>query len=307
MPKAPQFASTYEQKAFIRQEWQEFANRLDTAEPTATPRTWSFEIETPDADNIATALNRAYRAQTEDLTSIIGEQVNPRDLIAFCQDGSVERYDSDSDSCECECPSCTYHSCDCDHCDQQNEDPDHDCGYSACYGSTGDYQEIKPETYCEGTHPAHLALLDLAGLEDVEINDTCGLHIHLGSADLTARDVANIIRVYRSLSHILDPIAERAGTYYAQRNSADQATRLQFQGESTEKYFAVNTAPHFAGHRAQTVEFRQHAGTNDTKEIRAWAMLLMQIVEYAKTNRTTLWLEDSKTFGQAWEILTARK
>jgi hypothetical protein len=309
MQKAPKFTSTREQSAFIRAEFDKFAQDLATAEPTATARTWAFEIETPDADTIHMNLGANYRQQTPELIEIMGEHNDPRDILAFCGDGSVSR-ENGSDECECECRSCTYHECNCDNCGDYNDDPEHDCGNSECNGA-GDYQEIKPATYCEGTHPQHLGALDLAGLADVEINDTCGLHIHLGSADLTARDLANVIRVYRSMSHILDPIAERAGTYYAQKNSDSQAHRLQFEAESTEKYYAVNTAPHFAGARgyrtAQTIEFRQHAGTNSTAEIRAWAILLMQIVEFAKTNATTLWLEQAQTFAQAWQLLQVRK
>lgn len=290
----------------IRREFDQFARDLAESAPATTPRTWSFELETPDADIVHRSMMTHYRLQNADLTDLIGESVNPRDLIEFCGDGSVERHDSDSDECDCGCSSCTYHECDCDFCDNGSDDPQHDCGDSDCYQGAGTYQEIKPATYCEGTHPQHLALLDLANIADTEINATCGLHIHLGSADLNARDVANTIRVYRALTPILDVIAGRAGTYYAQKNTERQAQKVQFEREGTEKYYAVNTAPHFAGHRAQTIEFRQHEGTNDTAEIRAWAVLLMQIVEFAKTNRTTLWLESATTFAEAWRLLATK-
>lgn len=288
----------------IRREFDQFARELADSDPNSTPRTWAFELETPDADMVNSALARHYRDQTDELTWLIGESVNPRTYLEFCGDGSVSKYEDGE--CQCDCASCTEHTCDCEHCDYGNAYPEHDCGYSECDGS-GTYQEIKPATYCEGTHPPHLALLDLADIESAEINDTCGLHIHLGSADLNARDVANVIRVYRALTPILDSIAGRAGTYYADRNTESEARRAQFQGLSTEKYRAVNTAPHFSGHRAQTIEFRQHEGTNSTAEIRAWAVLLMQIVEFAKTNRTTLWLAEATTFAEAWRLLTAKR
>ena len=303
------FQSTYEQRAYIRTEFNQFAQDLATTKPTTTTRTWSFEIETPDADNVKRALETAYRLQTPQLIEIIGSREDGNNLyqfLNFCSDGSVERHDTESNECECLCESCTFHECNCENCNDQNDDPDHDCGNDDCYSATGDYQEIKPETYCEGTHPAHLQLLDIAGLADVEINNTCGLHIHLGSADLTTRDVANVIRVYRAMTPILDAIAERSNTYYAQHNTNSQALKVQFQSETTEKYYAVNTAPHFSGHRAQTIEFRQHAGTSDTAEVRAWAMLLIRIVEFAKTNQTTLWLQEAQTFEQAWNLLATK-
>jgi hypothetical protein len=300
MLKTPKFASTQEQSAFIRAEFDKFAQDLAESAPAPTSRTWSFELETPDADSVNTALIRAYRGQFPELTQIIGERTDPRELIEFCQDGSVSS-ELRNGECECYCRECNYHECDCDNCDQQNDSPDH-CGDSDCE-STGDYQEIKPATYCEGTHPAHLALLDMAEIGNTEINDTCGLHIHIGSADLNARDVANVIRVYRALAHIIEAIAGRRNDNYCRDNSEREAFSAQFLQESTEKYRAVNTAPHFATYRADTIEFRQHEGTNSTAEIRAWAMFMIRIVEFAKTNRTTLWLEDAQTFAQAWRLL----
>lgn len=282
----------------IRQEFDRFAQDLATSAPAPTSRTWSFELETPSADSIRLRLQQAYRNTPADL-AILTDQ-NPLDLIDFCQDGSV--VSQDDHECECDCASCTYHECDCEHCDNRNEYPDHDCGYSECDGA-GTYQEIKPTSYCEGTHPAHLGLLDYAQIDTAEINDTCGLHVHIGSADLNARDVANVIRVYRALAHIIEPIAGRRNENYCQDNYASEAHRAQFEQGATDKYKAVNTAPHFATHRPDTIEFRQHEGTNDTAEIRAWAMLMIRIVEFAKTNRTTLWLEDAQTFAQAWQLL----
>ncbi len=289
--------------ASIRAEFDQFAQDLAESAPAPTSRTWSFELETPDADDVNTALARAYRVQTPALTELIGEQVNPRDILEFCGDGSVTK-EGDNGDCECYCRECNWHECNCENCDQQNDDPDH-CGDSDCNGS-GTYQEIKPATYCEGTHPAHLALLDMADIDEVEINDTCGLHIHIGSADLNARDVANVIRVYRALAHIIEPIAGRRNENYCRDNNEREAFSAQFLQESTEKYRAVNTAPHFATYRADTIEFRQHEGTNSTAEIRAWAMLMIRIVEFAKTNQTTLWLQDAQTFAEAWRLLATK-
>lgn len=297
------FETKREQSAFIRAEFDQFAKNLAETAPALTSRTWSFELETPDADNIATALAKHYRLQSAELISISGENQDPREILTFCGDGSITR--EGDQECTCDCASCTYHSCDCEHCDNGNEYPDHDCGYSECAG-LGDYQEIKPATYCEGTHPQHLALLDLANIADVEINDSCGLHVHIGSSDLTARDVANVIRTYRALAHIIEPIAGRRGEHYCQDNSNSEILDAQFHQTATDKYRAVNTAPHFATYRPDTIEFRQHAGTNSTAEIRAWAMFMIRIVEFAKTNRTTLWLQEAQTFAQAWQLLATK-
>jgi hypothetical protein len=181
--KSPVFTSTTEQAKHNRQEFAELITQLASAEPTKLPRTWGFEIETPEADKI---YNQATSAHTE--------------VIEFHQDGSV----SSADGCECECSSCRYHDCDCPNCEDQNTDPEHDCGSTWC---SGEYQEIVSVGGLDTTHPEALAVLDELGLVDCEINDDCGLHIHIGSADLTPIQVARVMTAYRLASPILDAIA----------------------------------------------------------------------------------------------------
>jgi hypothetical protein len=281
-------ALTNAQKVAILDQFETYAETLATAEPTTTARTWGFEIETPDADNVYARTTYDQREGTLD----------------FKGDGSVERaYGGD---CECECSDCV-HSCDCDNCDLTNgyTSLDH-CGNGDCSG-TGDYQEITSVGGISTTHPTALAILDQAGITDCETNDTTGLHIHLGSADLTPEQVARVISTYRQALHILDPLAGRSGVYYAQAPRLEHSEDAR-QGYASEKYRAVNTATHFHGgsFRPKTIEFRQHAGETNVDKIRAWAMLLIEIVEFAKGNASVFWIGGARDLNHLRQLLRDR-
>lgn len=283
------YAETYAKQTKIRDQFETYAETLATAEPTATPRTWGFEIETPDADNVYARTDYATRDG----------------VLDFKGDGSVERaYGGD---CECECSECV-HSCDCDSCDVTNgyTDLDH-CGGGACNGS-GDYQEITSVGGLSTTHPTALDILDNAGLSDCETNDTTGLHVHIGSADLTPEQVARVISTYRQALPILDVLAGRAGVYYAQAPRLEHSEDAR-QGYASEKYRAVNTATHFHGgsFRPQTIEFRQHAGETNTAHIRAWACLMIEIVEFAKGTASVFWIGGARDLNHLRALLRERK
>ena len=283
------YAETQKKNQTILDQFETFAESLATAEPTTTARTWGFEIETPDADNVYARTDYATRDG----------------VLEFKGDGSVERaYGGD---CECDCNECE-HSCDCDSCDITNgyTSLDH-CGGGACNG-TGDYQEITSVGGLTTTHPTALDILETAGLSDCETNDTTGLHIHLGSADLTPEQVARVISTYRQALHILDPLAGRSGVYYAQAPRLEHSEDAR-QGYASEKYRAVNTATHFqnGSYRPQTIEFRQHAGETNTAHIRAWAILLIEIVEFAKGNASVFWIGGARDLNHLRKLLQDRK
>lgn len=296
--KRPEFTDTATQRAYIREEWQNFRTTLAVSEPAPTARTWGFEIETPDADSVyGNAVSVLYADYREALTADPNaERRTLESVLNFVADGSVEG-ENTREECECDCDSCRYHDCDCDDCENRNTDPDHDCGSSECYG-TGQYQEITSLGGLDTTHPEALTLLDRAHLKDAEVNDTCGLHIHLGSADLSPVQVANVISAYRATSDLLGWIAGRSDTHYARRNEDTHRAEVMRE-RSTGKYYAVNTDPHFSTYRsAKTIEFRQHAGTNDTAEVRAWAVLLIALVEYAKAGKPVYWLARCRTLAE---------
>jgi hypothetical protein len=276
--KAPEFQSTKEQADYIVGEFAELMETLKNGEPIPLPRTWGYEIETPEADKV-------YHNTTS----------TDRELIEFHQDGSV----GSGDGCECDCSSCRYHECDCDDCENRNTDPDHDCGSSWCQGQ---YQEIVSVGGLGTTKPEALERLETLGIRDCEITDDCGLHIHIHSADLSPLQVSRVLTAWRLLADILDPLAgaHRKRNRYCADHSPEDEERVR-KGESAERYLTWNTQSHFSPKhgRPQTLELRKHEGTNDPDRVRAWAYLAVSMVEFAKSNRPTYWLTKCRTLAQA--------
>ena len=278
---------TPEQTTALLGEWAEFRRSFsEDAPPRDTARSWGFEIETPDADTLHEALNREGRA-----------------LLNFTQDSSIEG--GGNDECECECRWCYYHECDCDSCEVEgSSDPDHGCGSSLCYQEGTEYQEI---TTLDGgvntTHPQELAVLVAAGLESARITEACGLHLNIGSADLTPAQVSRVISAYRISYDLLTVIAGRESERYAPKPRTEYEV-MAHRGEATGKFTAVNTQHHYhnlsqyGDKKKARLEFRQHEGTNNPAEIRAWAWLMVELVEFAKSTRPLYWIAQAKTLAQ---------
>lgn len=287
-----EFTNTNEQTAHIRREFDNLINDLKHAPPEQLPRTWGFELETPSADYIRLNMTPEDRA-----------------LFEFTNDPSVS--DEDSGECECECRECVYHECSCDNCEDRNEDPEHSCGSYDCQGETPEYTEIIPKGYkgLSTTHPEHLEALKRANVSSADITEKCGLHVHVASGDLTALQVARVLTAWRLGSHILNPIAgmERAHNHFCQDHDEHEEWHAR-RGNSSEKYRAVNTAHHFSrlpggylyneNGRPATLEFRRHEGTNSVARIRAWSWLMIQLVEFAKSNRPVYWLTKAQTLEE---------
>jgi hypothetical protein len=278
---------TPEQATALLADWAEFrASFGDEAPPRDTPRSWGFEIETPDADTLHEALTRGDRG-----------------LLNFTQDSSIEG--GGSEECNCECRYCFYHDCDCESCEVDgSSDPDHGCGSDECYQEGSEYQEI---TTLDGgvktTHPQELAVLVAAGLESAKITSQCGLHLNIGSADLNPAQIARVISAYRISYDLLTVIAGRESERYAPKPVPEYET-MAHRSEATGKFTAVNTQHHYHNlgsygdrNRAR-LEFRQHEGTNNPAEIRAWAWLLIELVQFAKSTRPLYWVAQAKTLDQ---------
>jgi hypothetical protein len=281
------FNSTREQTETLRTDWVEFRRELAEAPPSETSRTWGFEVETPSADMVRDNMNR------ED-----------RELVEFDQDPSITEggEDNDREECECDCRNCLYHSCNCDDCESEgSENPSHDCDSGYCYGNNGvgDYQEIKTlNGGVKTTHPEALDALDRASFFNAKITGECGLHVHVYSGDLTNLQVSRVLSAYRIGAWLFDTIADRITLRFAQpiTEETEDYTR---RGQATDKFSAVSTKWHYeGGHRAQTLEFRQHAGTNSTEEVRAWAILVVELVEFAKSTKSLYWIAKATTLAE---------
>ena len=280
---------TQEQKTQTIREFTELMSKLENQPPAKLPRTWGYELETPEADNIH---NRATRQHLE--------------AIEFHQDPSVTD-DEYGEECYCDCRDCTYHECNCEDCETEgSSDPEHDCGRSDCYTRGSQYQEIVSRGGLDTTHPEALAILDELNISHVKITELCGLHIHVFSGDLTPLQVSRVMTAYRLAAPVLTAISgeERVHNRFCEPNTPQEEQACR-SGRESDKYRAVNTLWHFRANEANTwntrpatLEFRQHEGTNSTARIRAWAWLMVQLVEFGKSNRPLYWVGKSRTLAE---------
>jgi hypothetical protein len=218
-------------------------------------RTWGFEVEIADAKG-----------------------VEPTFGIEKGEDGSLRSYES-NDDCDCDCEDCTYHDCDCDYCENQNSDPEH-CNNSHC--SSADMAEFRSVRGINRVKHAGLKkLCEALEYEDAEVNDTCGVHIHVFAADLEPKQIAHLLAAYKWVDRVIQPLAGREDTSYARSLFVkDIVTALKEQKFNMNKQSAINVG-HFNGDRG-TVEFRQMLGNYDFKRITLWAWLVRGLVEVAK-------------------------
>ena len=130
--------------------------------------------------------------------------------------------------------------------------------------------------------------MDLFGLK---VNNTCGFHVHLDASDLTAKQIARVVKFYRDYEEQIDELHQRSrrgnsSTYTGTLrgsdfnpdtiNSLSQLTRIY-----SSRYLKVNLCAYA---RHGTLEFRQHGGTINYTKIMKWVKLCTRIVEYAKTD-----------------------
>lgn len=228
-----------------------------------TPRTWGFEIEVPDAKGV----------QPSNTTIDKGE------------DGSLRSYENDD--CECDCRSCSYHECNCDNCDDYNDSPDHDCGYSECqqadmaeFRSVGGIQKVR--------HAVMEKLVADLNEVDAEKNDTAGTHIHVFARDLTTHQVGHVIAIYKMYEELFGIICGRRNVQYAgdvQYHHISQALRNKKPMLVAHKTLAVNVM-HLGPNGRGTIEFRGMDCNLDAMYMTAWAWLVRGIVTVAQRGAT---------------------
>ena len=228
-----------------------------------TPRTWGFEIEVPDAKGV----------EPSNTTIDKGE------------DGSLRSYENDD--CECDCRACSYHECNCDSCDDYNDSPDHDCGYSECqqadmaeFRSIGGIQKVR--------HAVMEKLVADLNEVDAEKNDTAGTHIHVFARDLTTHQVGHVIAIYKMYEGLFGVICGRRNVQYAgdvQYHHISQALRRKKPVLVAHKTLAVNVM-HLVPNGRGTIEFRGMDCNLDAMYMTAWAWLVRGIVTVAQRGAT---------------------
>lgn len=126
------------------------------------------------------------------------------------------------------------------------------------------------------------------------VNQTCGLHVHVGAAKLTAKQYCNVFVNYAYLEAVIDtfmaPSRRADNAYYAatlQDHIYDLNYATSIEGVRRalgSRYHKVN-AESYARHK--TIEFRQHAGTTNFDKIINWVSFCGKLVIWSKTHRLT--------------------
>ena len=183
--------------------------------------------------------------------------------------------------------------------------------------STRPHWKIVGDSSVEGTNGFELVspvLRGLEGLADLEracralrlcgaqVNSSCGLHVHLGAADLPIEAMRQLVRNYLVLETSIDqvmPAGRRAdaNTYCqgllrgralaeAERAilAATTAQELSTAANGGSRYHKVNMQSFF---RQGTIEFRQHSGSTDYEKISFWVKFLANLVDYSRQHLAT--------------------
>lgn len=142
-----------------------------------------------------------------------------------------------------------------------------------------------------------------------KVNKTCGLHVHIGAADLTSEQYANVFVNYMYIEKAIDKFMAESrrsnNASYARslfNNGLGYSTTREdiYSKIANSRYYKVNACS-YAAHK--TIEFRQHQGTTNYTKIRAWVLFVGKLVEWSKTHRLTNLIEDINEIP----FLTARE
>src|SRR5574344_489373 len=137
------------------------------------------------------------------------------------------------------------------------------------------------------------AMCNALAAVDAKVNRSCGLHVHIGAANMSEEHYCRLVRNYQKIEKVIDsfmPTSRRA-------NNSRWCHTLQgidFSGCTTkrdiaramnyDRYYKVNA---IAYERHKTIEFRQHSGTTDYEKIANWVMFLAHLVEYSFKHEIT--------------------
>jgi hypothetical protein len=145
------------------------------------------------------------------------------------------------------------------------------------------------------------------------VNETCGLHVHVGASDLSRTELMGVVKAYTSaqdsIDHNISPdrdSAQWAKTWPSWEVPAVRYAEMDWNamrdtfitGGYMDRYMTVNLAP-FADRG--TVEFRQHHGTLNPRSILAWAGLCVSLVKLgSEVEHRETWAYRAEA-GQDWD------
>lgn len=200
----------------------------------------------------------------------------------------VEDRCSCRDGCECECPCLHY-------CEHDSEGVSHVPGLPRGWTCKGDGSLNASEGGVEIVSPPTNSLDDVrqacAVINKVggEVNDSCGLHVHVDARDL---DAVGLTALYRIWTQVGDTVwrlvsaKRRMNSSYCspwmntehERAEEDIGNGLSPAGAFSERFRDLN----FRSYRLHgTIEFRLHQGSTNPTKIAVWTTLMTEIVEAA--------------------------
>lgn len=140
----------------------------------------------------------------------------------------------------------------------------------------------------------------------VEVNTSCGVHVHHDIRDLEGKNVKRIYAIYHKFEDTIDSMVPKSrrknNNSYCTSIKYTDNSRLHKRAETTinelnevntiedienlyrSRYLKVNCQSY---REKGTLEFRQHSGSTDFEKIKNWILFTQAIVERSKT-RTKL-------------------
>lgn len=252
----------------------------------------------------------------------------------YC-DGEGGHYEDDDNWVDClnclgngknECPTCEgsqyveCESCDgrgryeCNYCDGNGNLECESCDGRGSFdgGSEGYGVECISGVLNEGDYEPINQIFDYINRYDWSVNDDCGTHVHIGSGDLQATDLAKLA----ILGNIVEPMiygtldSQRINGTYSKKTRksmieyfitiGSQITLQQvadkyydyhvnlngsFQKYDHVRYYGINLHSHFYrnySNGSPTVEFRYFEGCNNKEQAKGWVDLCVKLVDFAK-------------------------
>lgn len=191
-------------------------------------------------------------------------------------DGSL----SSMDGCDCECDDC----CDGNH-----------CGYDGCGDDDDSCAEFVSPIL---RHFNSDGLRNLCTpLDGTRVNETPGIHVHVGADDLSVTDVARLIRAYSAISPYLEPISYRQSRGYCADVSTGNVTYWLAASREHMKRTSSDRAVDVSGYQPDnryhdlnlialqahgTIEFRVMGPHYNYDHLVRWAWFCREMVNLCK-------------------------
>ena len=140
----------------------------------------------------------------------------------------------------------------------------------------------------------------LESIPTVKVNKSCGIHVHVGIKDATAKKVANLVKYYAKNEPIIDAVMPRSrrsnNNMYCKpvmsynKPTIKRLNKIVKDNAAETDVTAINKIANSLGNRYnkvnlhsfrryRTVEFRQHSGSVDAKKITTWVAFCLNTVD----------------------------